>query len=64
MPTLDDIISVFKRQGLGRIGTILFGFCCLIVTNLFKSDPMVDFLGNLVFGGLIAMAIFGKRKEE
>ena len=57
-------METFIRNNIAKVGTILFGFCCLIVTNLFKSDPMVDFLGNIVFGSLIAWAIFGKRKEE
>ena len=64
MPTLQDIVEALKRGGIGRIGTILFGLLCLIIINLFKSDPVVDAGGNILFGLLIAAAMFLPFKKE
>lgn len=63
-PTLRDIIEALKRQSAGRIATVAFGLCCLVITNLFRSTPTVDAISNIIFGGLIALAIFLPGKKD
>jgi len=36
MPTLNDLIQALTRMGLGKVGTVLFGLACLVVTNLVR----------------------------
>jgi hypothetical protein len=64
MPTLNDIIEAARRYGFGRVATVLFGLACMVTINLFRSTPAVDTAGNIVFGLLIAAAIFLKKKED
>ncbi len=64
MPTFSDLMQALSRLGLGRIITVGFGLCCLVIVNLFRSSPTVDTISNLVFGGLIAIAVFLPGKKE
>lgn len=58
MPTFDEILNAMKRHGIVRGAIVGFGIFCLIVINLFKSTPVVDLGGNILFGVLIVLAMF------
>lgn len=58
MPTLEDVWSFLKRKGVViKIIDILAAIIMMIVLSLFKSDPIVDFMGFLVFIVIIVFII-------
>jgi uncharacterized membrane protein len=58
MPTLEDVWSFLKRKGVViKIIDILAAIMMMIVLSLFKSDPIVDFIGLLVFVLIIIFII-------